>query len=176
MAALLAVSFPQSALAESGFFVAAGIGTARLDETFDGFEIDADSTAYRLSAGYRFNRYLAIEGAYLNLGRFDQTFEVDGERVDVSLKADGFTFGATGYLPLGDRWSLLARTGAFFWDGDADINRVSAARPEDANLFIGAGVAMALSPKLSLTADVSRYDLDDVSSTVVTAGVVFSFR
>jgi len=175
LAALLAVSLPQTALADSGFFIGAGIGAARLDESFDGFDIDADSTAYRLTAGWRFNKYVAIEGGYQNLGRFEQTFIISGEPVDVSLQADGFVFGVVASLPLGDRWSLMGRGGAFFWDGDADINSVSAASPEDANLFIGAGASLAMTDRVSLTADVSRYDLEDASSNVVSVGVLVSF-
>lgn len=175
VAAILAVSLPQPAAAESGFFIAAGIGAAQLDESFDGFDVDADATAFRLTAGWRFNEHFAIEGGYQNLGRFEQTFDINGEQVDVSLKADGFTFGVVGYLPLGDRWSLLGRTGAFFWDGDADINSVSAASPEDANLFLGAGVAVALTERFALTADVTRFDLEDASSNVVSVGVRINF-
>jgi len=175
IAAALAVLIPMTTFADHGFFVSASIGSAELSEDFDGFDVDAGSTAFRMTAGWRFNDYLAVEGGYHNFGRFDQTFDIAGTPTRVSLKADGFTLGGVASLPLGDRWSLFARTGAFFWDGDADINNVSAATPEDTNLYLGAGARLAMSDRLSLTADGSRYALDDTSSTVFSVGVDIRF-
>jgi OOP family OmpA-OmpF porin len=175
IAAIVAVLAPVTTYADSGLVVGASVGSAELSDDFGGFAVDTDSTAYRITVGWRFNDYLAVEGGYHNFGRFDQTFDVEGTDVDISLKADGFTLGIVGNLPLGDRWSLFARSGAFFWDGDADINNVSAATPEDTNIYFGAGVRLAMTEKLSLTADGSRYDLDDTSSNVFSLGLNYHF-
>jgi hypothetical protein len=175
VAAALAILVPATTLADDGFFLAASIGSAELSEDFDGFDIDASSRAYRFTAGWRFNDYLAIEGGYQNFGRFDQTFDIAGTLTEVSLKADGFTVGGIASLPLGDRWAIFARTGAFFWDGDADINNVTQATPEDTNFFLGAGARVALSERLSLTADGHRYNLNDTSSIVFSVGAGISF-
>lgn len=173
-AAALAVLLPATTLADNGFFVSAGLGSAELREDFDGFDIDAGSTAYRVTAGWRFNDVLAFEGGYQNFGRFDQTLNIEGNSTDVSLKADGFTLGGSVSLRLGDRWSIFARAGAFFWDGDADINSVTEAEPGDTNLYAGAGARLILTKRLSLTADGSRFALDDTSSTVVSLGLYVS--
>lgn len=175
IAAALILSLPGSSLADSGFFIAASVGSARLSDDFDGFDIDSSSTAYRLTAGWRFNEYLALEGGYHNFGRFDQTIDFEGSPAEVTLKADGFTLGGIGNLSLDERWSLFARFGAFFWDGDADLNNVSAATPEDTNLYLGAGARFALNEQLSLTADGSQYQLDDTSSSVLSVGIDLRF-
>jgi len=174
-AVAIAALTPSLAFADKGLFVAASVGSAELSESFDGFDVDADSTAYRFTVGWRFNDYLAIDGGYHNFGRFDQTFDDAGTPIDVSLKADGFTLGAIGSLPIGDRFSLFARAGAFFWDGDAEINNVSAASPEDTNFYFGAGARLALTERLSATVDGSRYDLDGTDSTVLSVGLDFRF-
>lgn len=173
--AALATLVPASTLADSGLFVAASVGSAELTEDFDGFDVDADSTAYRITIGWRFNDYIAVEAGYHNFGRFDQTFDIAGTPTYVSLKADGFMLGGVASLPLSERWSLFARTGAFFWDGDADINNATQATPADTNLYLGAGVRLALSERLALTADGSHYDLDDTSSTVFSVGFDLRF-
>ncbi len=173
--AALAVSIPSITFAESGFFVSGSIGKATLSEDFDDFNVDTDSTAFRVTAGWRFNDYFAIEGGYNNFGQFEQTVDVEGVPTDVSLKADGFTLGGLAYVPLSDRFSLFGRAGAYFWDGDAEINNVTAATPEDANFYFGAGVRFALSDKLSATLDGSRSDLDGASSTVLSVGLDFQF-
>lgn len=175
VAAALCALTPVTAFADSGLILAASVGSAELSEDFDGFDVDASSTAYRLTVGWRFSDYLAVEAGYHNFGDFDQTFDISGTPIDVSLKADGFTFGGVGSLPLGDRFALFARAGAFFWDGDADINNVTQATPEDTNLYVGVGARLALTERLSLTADASRYDLDDTSSSVFSAGFDIRF-
>ena len=175
IAAVLAVLMPVTAIADSGFFLAASVGSAELSEDFDGFDIEADSMAYRITAGWRFSDYLAVEGGYHNFGDFEQTIDIAGTPTDLSFKADGFTIGGVGSLPLGERFALFARAGAFFWDGDADINNVTRATPEDTNLYLGAGARLALSERLSLTVDGSRYDLDDTSSTVFSVGLDVRF-
>ena len=174
-AVAIAVLTPVTALADDGLFIAAGIGSADLSESFDGFDVDADSTAYRVAVGWRFNDYLAVDAGYQNFGRFDQTFDVAGTPTDVSLTADGFTIGGVGSLPLSDRMSLFARAGAFFWDGDAEINNVTAATPEDTNFYFGVGMRFGLTDRLSATVDGSRYDLDGTSSTVLSVGLNFGF-
>jgi OOP family OmpA-OmpF porin len=175
VAAALWALTPVTAFADSGLILAASVGSAELSEDFDGFDVDASSTAYRLTVGWRFSDYLAVEAGYHNFGDFDQTLDISGTPIDVSLKADGFTFGGVGSLPLGDRFGLFARAGAFFWDGDADINNVTQATPEDTNLYLGVGARLALTERLSLTADASRYDLDDTSSSVFSAGFDIRF-
>ena len=70
---------------------------------------------------------------------------------------------------------MFARSGAFFWDGDADITTVTAAPPEATHFYFGAGVRMAIGEKLSLTADGSRYDLDGSASNVLSIGLNYAF-
>jgi OOP family OmpA-OmpF porin len=175
VAMLLLSCTPPSAFAESGLTIAGSVGSASLTEAFDGLDVDTDSTAFRFTIGWQFNDYFTLEGGYHNFGRFEQTVDVDGTPVEVSLKADGFTLGVTGSLPLGERFSLFGRAGAFFWDGDADLNGVSQARPEDTNLFLGFGLSYRLTEKLELTGDWSRYELEDTESDVASLGLRYRF-
>jgi len=173
--AVLRAMTPLAALADDGFYVGGSVGSASLSDDFDGFNVDSDSTAFRLVAGWQFNDYLSVEGGYQNFGAFDQRFTVNGQTVDVSLDADGFTLGGTGSLPLSDRFALYGRVGAFFWDGDAEINNVSQARPEDKNLYLGAGVSFALVGRLKLIVDWTRFHLDDTESNVIALGLTYGF-
>jgi len=172
--AILATT-PMTAAAEGHLYIGGSVGSASLTEDFDGFNFDADSTAFRIVAGWQFNDYFSVEGGYHNFGTFEQTFDVNGEPVDVNLKADGFTLGATGTVPLGEKFALYGRAGSFFWDGDAEINGVSQAQPEDTNLYLGAGAKYAISDRFSLVGDWTRYSLEDSRSDVVSLGATFSF-
>ena len=166
---------PAAAWAESGLVIGGGVGAASLNEDFDGFDIDADSTAFRVTIGWQLNDAVSLEVGYQNFGRFDQNVDLDGTPVEVSLKADGFTLGVTGSLPLSERFRVFGRAGAFFWDGDADINGISQARPEDTNLFLGIGLSYDLTRKFVLTGDWTRYELEDAASNVFSLGFRYVF-
>jgi len=166
---------PALAQAKDGWFLSAAVGTAELEERFDGFDVDADSTAYRMTIGWRLNQYLSLEGGYHNFGRFDQDVVVSGTPTTVSLKADGFVLGGSATLPLAGQLGLFARAGSFFWDGDAKINDVTAASPGDTNFYFGAGLRLGLGDRWSLFVDGSRYDLDGADSNILSIGAEIRF-
>lgn len=51
---LVRLTVPFQAVASEGFYAGASIGSANLDDNFDGFEIDDDTTAYRIVGGWFF--------------------------------------------------------------------------------------------------------------------------
>lgn len=176
LGAIAAVSLiPSIVVADDGFFVTGAVGSADLNEDFDGLRVDTDSTAFRFTVGWRFNEYVAVEAGYHNFGRFSETINAGGTSVRISVRGDGFMFGGIGSLPVTESLALFARAGAFFWDADADINNVTAARPEDSNLYFGAGARLALTERFALMVDGSRYDLDGASSTVFSVGFDLGF-
>ena len=93
-----------------------------------------------------------------------------------SLSADGFTLGVAGNLPVGERFSLMGRFGMFFWDGNAEINNVSQATPEDNNPYFGVGVGYAISETFLITADLTRFELEDANSNVYSLGFQYRFN
>ncbi len=160
----------------AGFHVGTAVGRALLDEQFDdGTRVDTDSTAFRFTLGYRFGDYLGLEAGYHRFGDFQQEVVVDGVPADVSIGADGFTAAVTGRVPLGERFSVLGRAGLYFWNGTAQINDVSSASPDDTNLLLGLGLGFRVASPLTLTADVSHYDLEDAESTVFSLGLDYRF-
>ena len=172
---LLLFGLPLSAQAD-GLYVGASIGNASLDDDFDGLNIDTDTTAFRIVAGWRFNDYFALEGGYHDFGDFEQSVNILGNPATVSLSADGFMFGAVGSIPFSERFSLIGRAGMFFWNGNAEINAISQATPEDNNLYLGAGLRFQVSKKVQLTGDWTHYELEDSDSGVISVGLQYQFR
>lgn len=166
---------PLTAIADSGFFLGGAVGSASLNEDFDGLTVDSSTTSIRLVAGWRFNDYFAFEGGYHSFGDFEDTVDIGGTPTDVSVKADGWTLGGVASIPIGDQFSLFGRVGAFFWDGDAEVNNITVATPEDSNLFLGAGADYAFTEKFSLTGDWTRYELEDAASSVFSIGFQYRF-
>jgi len=82
-------------------------------------DFDATGDAWKAFAGYRFTPYVAIEAAYADLGRARMSSFIPA---NVSQSAGAFTidrrveaYGAdvVGTLPIGPRFALLARAGAY---------------------------------------------------------------
>src|SRR5574343_238518 len=72
LAAAIAL-LPVAALADSGLYAGFSIGRSIIEDAGSagpGQSIEKNSTAYKLQLGYRINPNLAIEGGYLNLGKF----------------------------------------------------------------------------------------------------------
>jgi hypothetical protein len=172
---LILLALPISAHA-GDLYLGASIGSATLNEDFDGLDVDDNSTAFRIVAGWSFNDYLAIEGGYHDFGDFEQTFNDASGPLTAKLSADGFTLGAAGRVPLSERIALTGRAGMFFWNGTAEINNVSQATPEDTNLYLGAGVSLDVTKKLRLTGDWTRYELESAASGVFSVGLQYQFR
>jgi OOP family OmpA-OmpF porin len=177
LVALLVVltAAPLQVHAGDGFFVGGSIGSANLDDDFDGLKVDDDTTSFRIVGGWQVNRYFALEAGYHDFGDFEQNFTVNGTQGKAKLSADGFTLGAIGSYPVADRIDIFGRAGMFFWDGDAEINNVSQATPEDTNPFFGAGLNYAISSQFLVSADWTRYELESANSDVYSIGFQFRF-
>ena len=158
------------------FYLGASVGNATLNEDFDGLDVDDNSTAFRIVAGWRFNDYFSLEGGYHDFGDFEQFFDDVGGPSTAKLSADGFIMGATGRVPVSERFALTGRAGMFFWNGSAEINNVSQATPEDSNLYLGAGVSFDVSKSFQLTGDWTRYELESAASGVFSVGLQYQFR
>jgi hypothetical protein len=113
-----------SAADATGWYLEAVAGTARFSNN-EGFgplaapdssvRVDKKSdTDWRLSGGYRVLPNLAIEGGYLDAGRFGFTDTLaGGTPVDLAVRGRvrSLYAAAVGVLPLGGPWSAFARLG-----------------------------------------------------------------
>ncbi|MBJ7575335.1 outer membrane beta-barrel protein [Luteimonas sp. MC1828] len=95
-----------------GAYVGASVGNADVE----GY--DRDDTAYSLRGGYRFNRYLAVEASYADLGEIAWSFgscielcAPESAVTHYSLANDRWDVAMLGLLPLGRQFELFARLG-----------------------------------------------------------------
>jgi OmpA-OmpF porin, OOP family len=151
-----AVVFASSAKAAgpdgSGVYlgVGAGVGHANIDQdninasllslgfTNPSTSTDESSVAYKIFAGYSFNRYIAVEGGYFNLGKFsfDSTVTPAGT-LNGQVKTYGFNLDAVGSLPLTQTFSIFARGGV--QNAKSTVN------------YTGTGSVLVLTPQTSET-------------------------
>lgn len=125
------------AWAAGNFYVLGAVGTTDADIskgeldneiTGDGLtllssSLDNTDTGYKLQLGYQFNPNFAIEGGYLNLGKFNYSVDVAGGSGQGDAKVDGWNIAVLGMMPLTHNFGLFAKLGTI----DAKVkSRVSA--------------------------------------------------
>lgn len=87
---------------------------------------DDEGTSWGVAGGYRFNRYLAIEASYVNLGTLNAANTVNlspivgGGSITFhrELETTGPALAAFGILPVSESWELFVRAGIMFADTD----------------------------------------------------------
>ena len=124
------------------FGMGAGGGESRLTTPDAPGSIDLGGFAYTFFAGYRFDRWAAVEASYLDGGM------VKKENAVALFKTEPHIAAATGMgiLPITDDFSLFARAGIAHWWYDAEFASAGFAPlsfSEKSNELIwGAGTSM----------------------------------
>ena len=198
LSAALGVSSAQAA--DTGFYVGGSLGQSTAND-FNGSDIDAElfssygitsststddsDTGWKVFAGYRFMKYLAVEGAYTDLGEFTAHSTVTSPSagiVDSSIETDAWTISALGILPLGDSFSLFGRVGVNLWSADISATgsgggvTASASDDDDGTDWVyGVGAAWNFTNNLSLRGEWERYDLGDGDVDLWSAGLSWNF-
>jgi len=197
LSAALGMSTAQAA--DTGFYVGGGLGQSKVSD-FSGSDVDAElatlgltsstrtddtDTGWKVFAGYRFMKYLAVEGAYTNFGEATANSIITAPAagtVNTTLEADSWTVSALGILPLGDRFSLFARVGVNFWNADISATGIggggtaSASASDDGTDWVyGVGAAYSITKNLSVRGEWERYDFDGSDVDLLSAGVSWKF-
>jgi len=180
LAALSVATVPAAFADENaGWYLGGGIGqfNAGIDNVSDVNDAigdwKEDDTAYKIFAGYRLNKILAFELAYVNLGEPSGDV-VPGFNVDSSV--DGFAPYVVATLPLGNFFEVYGRLGYYFYDANrresSALNGEVKFKEESKDLVYGGGIGANIGEKLNLRFEYERFDLqglDDADSLWLTA-------
>jgi len=74
--------------------------------------VNETDTGYKLQLGYQVNQNLAVEGGYVNLGKFTYSASFTGGSANATVEADGFNIAALGIIPIDESFSLFGKLGA----------------------------------------------------------------
>lgn len=169
--ALSLATIPVLADTESGLHIGVGAGQAKADAASLG--LSASDTAIKGFLGYRFNRSLAIEAAYIEGGEFSSSY------ADQTVR--GATVAALGGFPLGKNAALYAKVGALRWNADttAVINqypgyRILSYTTSGTDLVWGAGL-QANAGRVGFRAEYERSEVDGVTYSLVSGSLLFMF-
>jgi OOP family OmpA-OmpF porin len=133
--ATLVAGFSASALAaDTGFYGYLSAGQSQSDRKGEAdraltgagataFTSSMDDTdnAWKIQAGYRFNKNLAIEGGYAKLGELAYRAAITAPVAEtgvVTLGIDGWNLDVVGRLPFNDSLTGFAKVGAFVYNLD----------------------------------------------------------
>lgn len=174
-ALLLGLASFSSHAVDNGIYLGAGIGQGgvQFDDRIDGerIDFDADDTAYKLIAGWRFLDWLAVEANYVDLGSASD--RIDG--INIETDVSGFSLAALGFLPIGPA-DLFAKVGAINWDAEVSARGTNLRGSDDGtDLMYGAGVQFRVW-SLSIRGE---YEIFDVSNTdtvdMISVSVTWTF-
>ncbi|MBC7621788.1 MAG: outer membrane beta-barrel protein, partial [Aeromicrobium sp.] len=127
--ALLVLASPAALAEEPYWYAGASVGETRAKIDNDriisnllrgGFTAatmsnDDRDTGYKIFGGYQMTRYFALEGGYVDLGKFGfTTTTVPIGTLTGRIKIQGANLDLVGTLPVTERFSAFARVGAFY--------------------------------------------------------------
>ncbi len=191
------------AAGDSGAYVGASVGAAhltsggdRIDRAFaaqglgTSTSVDRSDTTYSLTAGYRFNKWFAVEGNYVDFGRHDIHSTVTSPAADSiggKYKADGVGLDAVGIVPLDYGLSAYGKLG-WAWThakldaGSTGLVNVSNASHDGNGVTFGLGVSYDLTKNVSADLEWDRYNRIGTDSTtgrtdanLYTVGIAYHF-
>jgi long-chain fatty acid transport protein len=145
---------------------------------YRGVEEDTANTrteGWKVYGGYQFNKYVGVEGGYVNLNDMTGTTGA----VVTNIDTDAWALGAVLSYPVTDKLSVMGKLGAAYMLADTDTKNgalVTVRSGDDAfEPNYGVGVSYALLDFLSVRAEWERFDRDDHDIDLMTAGMVMKF-
>ncbi|MGI2184755.1 porin family protein [Shewanella oncorhynchi] len=144
--------------AENGIYVGANYGYLKVDGDDD---FDDNSDVMQGLVGYKFNKYLALEGSYINFGDYGNGL--------ANAETDGYTAALKVMLPIADRVELYAKGGQLWYSTDYDVVGFSG-NDDGEGVFAGAGVAFKVTDRFLINAEYIWYDADINVDSVANGG------
>jgi len=153
---------------EKGFFVGAGASWSMVDQEL----MDDSIMTFKAFGGYEFNRFLAAELAYHNLGSYGESEPFQGEDdVLVAFDTQAMAAAIVLTLPSTDRFLIFTRLGVSYHEDDLTFsshNQFSMENQKDWDLLGGVGTRFFISEHVALQGGWERLkagdkDLDNLS-------------
>lgn len=184
-AAIAALSFAAGASAQdsddSGLYLGGGVGEFNVDiddvddvpETIDDYK--SDDTAWKALVGWRMNKNVAFEAAYVNLGSPDDTIAPD---TTLEVETDGFAPYIVGTLPFA-AFELFAKAGYLIYDTEARVTSpLGSVVVEDSGdeFTWSAGLGLTVFDTFNLRLEYEMFDVqqvDDANALWLTGAIRF---
>jgi OOP family OmpA-OmpF porin len=160
----------------------AGAAASFGDYSFDNDALDDSSTGLKVFGGYRFNKWLGLEGAYHNFGDFSADLNPGTPGGDNDVEIDGFSVAAKFYpqklwvIPLStDTIDTFVKAGWYDFDQQRVADDVVVDSNSPSGLLAGAGVDVDFSDNLRFRFEGDWFDIDDASLWSLNIGLAYLF-
>ena len=173
----LAAAAPAFANNPSGPYVGGGFGPIdlhieNLDDVGQAVTSIAHSNddAWKVFAGWRFNPYIALEGAYIDLGKPGGGYADSGSDGHYNVSFDGFAPTVIGSIPFGPV-EIFAKAGYYYYDvklvvNTSSLDNASVESSHDrADFLYGGGVGVTIADHLHLRAEYEQINLANYQSS-----------
>lgn len=178
-----ALNIPFAIAEDSGWYIGGNIGQSRakiddigitrnlLGGGFITTSIvdDKRDSGYKLFGGYQFNKNVALEGGYFDLGQFGYVATVvPAGTLTGRIRLKGVNIDAVGILPISEQFSVFGRVGLNYAqakDNFVGTGFVNVLNPNpsksDLNYKFGIGLQYAFTPAFGMRLEAERYRIDD---------------
>jgi OOP family OmpA-OmpF porin len=146
--------------------------------TGGGTTCDDKYTSWSILIGYQWNRHLGFEIGYRDLGQAS----ANGLGGNVTAEAHAFETVVLGILPVGERFSVYGKFGAYLAESDLVTtapNSVASEHDSNIDLTYGVGVQFELTKQFGVRAEWQRYqDIGPSNMDVdaISLGLIWRFR
>ncbi len=197
MALLGVIAGARAEAGDRGFYIGLGTGHGdseavllkdiNTDGSIMGGETDDAHRSWRVSLGYALNRYLAVEGAWVEDvwksridGVSDGSALYSAGAVTHKGDADGWTLEGRLSLPPIGPLTAYAKAGAFWWDVKSVLANAAFGdildQDDGVDLVFGAGVEYELAKRFSLWVEWQRFsEVSQIDSDVFWGGARIDF-
>ena len=172
---LLGYSIVATANGYIGFSI--GDTSVKADLTsLGGGSLDETTMFARFYGGYRFNRYVSLEGAYFSLAQASVS-QLGTPPDDVSGAVDMSALGVYGvaFVPLSKRIEAYVKAGGASWNADLKRDNTTAST-DGLDALYGLGIAYAFTKELKGTADWDVIDSPNPEFSTFSLGFKWEFK
>lgn len=151
-------------------------------------KLDKTDTGYKIQGGYQLSQNLAVEGGWVDLGKFNYSATFTGGNAQADAKASGFNVAALGVLPLNESFSLFGKFGVIYAKVDTSARAVGAGGAAWASASAtnwkpnwGLGGTFNVNKQIGIRAEYEQFNkLGDANTgkdnvDLLSVGVVFKF-
>lgn len=131
--------------------------------------VHSNDNAWKAFAGYRFNRFLALEAAYIDLGSPSDRFSGTGSNGNYRVAISGFSPALIGSLPLGPV-ELFAKVGEYYYDSKVKVDLDDPGPSIDSShrrndLLYGGGVGLTFFEHLHVRAEYETIEIKNAKNS-----------
>ena len=168
-------------MSTSNFYAGASFGQTKAKDACNGaaasgFSCDDSDTAGRIFGGYQFNRNLAAELGYAELGKVTANSVDPGAPGSINWKARAWDIQAVGIMPLSEQFSLLGKLGVALWRLDLTESGSTpmSSSPTGTKLTYGVGGQYDFTNKVGMRVEWQKYKDIGTDATIKSDVAVFS--